>query len=56
MNLDEHDNRKGLCAIALIQNVGDETFSIERVVQYFSGHREMDQAYGWGLNWVTGSK
>ncbi|WP_342563944.1 TerD family protein [Paenibacillus sp. FSL R7-0345] len=56
VNLDEHDNRKGLCAIALIQNVGDETFSIERVVQYFSGHREMDQAYGWGLNWVTGSK
>ncbi|QSF45440.1 TerD family protein [Paenibacillus tianjinensis] len=56
VNLDEHNNRKGMCAIALIQNVGDETFSIERLVQYFSGHRDMDQAYGWGLRWVAGSK
>ncbi|KUP22503.1 TerD family protein [Paenibacillus sp. DMB5] len=56
VNLDEHNNRKGMCAIALIQNVGDETFSIERLVQYFGGHREMDQAYGWGLRWVAGSK
>ncbi len=56
VNLDEHNNRKGMCAIALIQNVGNETFSIERLVQYFSGHRDMDQAYGWGLRWVAGSK
>ncbi|MNO38108.1 General stress protein 16U [compost metagenome] len=56
VNLDEHNNRKGMCAIAMIQNVGNETFSIERLVQYFSGHREMDQAYGWGLQWVAGSK
>ncbi|WP_310831101.1 TerD family protein [Paenibacillus pedocola] len=56
VNLDEHNNRKGMCAIALIQNVGDETFSIERLVQYFSGHKDMDQAYGWGLRWVAGSK
>lgn len=55
VNLDEHNNRKGMCAIALIRNVGD-TFSIERLVQYFSGHQEMDQAYGWGLRWVAGSK
>ncbi|WP_379158036.1 TerD family protein [Paenibacillus sp. sgz5001063] len=56
VNLDEHNNHKGMCAIAMIQNVGNETFSIERLVQYFSGHREMDQAYGWGLQWVAGSK
>ncbi|WNS41885.1 TerD family protein [Paenibacillus sp. MMS20-IR301] len=56
VNLDEHNNRKGLCAIAMITNVGNETFSIERLVQYFSGHRELDEAYGWGLRWVAGSK
>ncbi|MEK3899629.1 TerD family protein [Paenibacillus sp. FSL R7-0179] len=56
VNLDEHNNRKGMCAIALIRNVEGETFSIERLVQYFSGHREMDEAYGWGLRWVAGSK
>lgn len=56
VNLDEHNNRKGMCAIAMIRNVEGETFSIERLVQYFSGHREMDEAYGWGLRWVAGSK
>lgn len=56
VKLDEHNNRKGMCAIAMIRNVGNETFSIERLVQYFSGHREMDQEYGWGLQWVAGSK
>lgn len=56
VNLDEHNNRKGMCAIALIRNVENQTFSIERLVQYFTGHKEMDQAYEWGLRWVSGSK
>jgi len=56
VNLDEHNNRQGMCAIALIRNVNNETFSIERLVQYFSGHREMDEAYQWGLRWVAGKK
>lgn len=56
VHLDEHNNRKGMCAIAMLRNVNNETFSIERLVQYFSGHREMDQAYNWGLRWVAGSK
>lgn len=56
VQLDEHNNRKGMCAIALFQNVSNETFSVERLVQYYSGHREIDEAYGWGLRWVAGSK
>ncbi|MNV61946.1 hypothetical protein D3C71_1544730 [compost metagenome] len=56
VNLDEHDNRKGMCAIALISNVNNETFSIERLVQYYRGHREMDEANRWGLRWVSGKK
>lgn len=56
VNLDEHNNRKGMCAIALLRNVDNETFSVERLVQYYSGHREIDEAYGWGLRWVAGSK
>ncbi|MCD1261472.1 TerD family protein [Paenibacillus athensensis] len=56
VQLDEHDNRHRMCAIAMIRNVGDETFSIERLVQYYAGHKEIDQAYGWGLRWVAGSK
>ncbi|MBY9080091.1 TerD family protein [Paenibacillus sp. HN-1] len=56
VSLDEHDNRKGMCAIALISNVNNETFSIERLVQYYRGHREMDEAHRWGMRWVSGKK
>ncbi|CAM4407064.1 TerD domain-containing protein [Paenibacillus alkaliterrae] len=56
VRMDEHNNRMGMCAIAMIENVNDQTFSIQRLVQYFSGHRQLDEAYGWGLRWVQGSK
>lgn len=56
VKLNEHDNRQGMCAIALIRNQNNETFSIERLVQYFSGHKQLDEAFGWGMRWVAGSK
>ncbi|HEU4962923.1 MAG TPA: TerD family protein [Bacilli bacterium] len=56
VNLNEHDNHKAMCAIAMITNVNDETFSIERLVQFYKGHRELDKAYGWGMRWVAGRK
>lgn len=56
VRMDEHNNSKGMCAIALIKNVNDQTFSIERLVQFFSGHRELDEAFNWGLRWKAGSK
>lgn len=56
VKLNEHDNRQGMCAIALIRNQNNETFSIERLVQYFSGHKTLDEAFGWGMRWVAGNK
>ncbi|OCT16697.1 tellurium resistance protein TerA [Paenibacillus pectinilyticus] len=56
VNLDEHDNSLPTCAIALIQNVNNETFSIERVVRHFKGHADLDKAFNWGLRWRAGSK
>ncbi len=56
VHLNEHDNRKGMCAIAMLQNVNDETFSIERLVQFYGGHRELDRAHNWGMRWSQGSK
>lgn len=56
VKLDEHDNRKNMCAIALIENMNNETFSIERLVRYFPGHRQMDEAFRWGLRWKAGRK
>jgi tellurite resistance protein TerA len=54
--LNEHDNSKAMCAIAMIRNVNDETFSVERLVQFYPGHSELDKAYNWGLRWVAGRK
>ena len=56
VRLDEHRNGKIMCAIAMIENVNNETFKVERLVEYFQGHRDMDQAYGWGMNWQAGKK
>ncbi|WP_127530861.1 TerD family protein [Paenibacillus kobensis] len=56
VHMNEYDNRKGMCAIAMIQNVNNETFSIERLVQFYNKHSELDQDYGWGMRWVAGSK
>ncbi|WP_270165715.1 TerD family protein [Paenibacillus sp. SYP-B4298] len=56
IRLDEPDNRKRMCGIAMITNVRDETFSVEKLVHYVEGHRQLDQAYNWGLKWVAGSK
>jgi len=55
VNLDEHRDNQGMCAIALLENVGN-TFNVKKVVQYFPSHPEMDQAFHWGLKWVAGHK
>lgn len=56
VRLDEHRNGKIMCAIAMIENVNNETFRVERLVEYFDGHQPMDRAYNWGMNWTAGSK
>lgn len=56
MRLDEHRKGKRMCAIALLENVNDETMSVKKVVEYFNGHKEMDRAFKWGMTWSAGSK
>jgi tellurite resistance protein TerA len=56
VRMDEHNNQMGMCAIAMIENVNDQTFSIQRLVQYFAGHRQLDAAFGWNMRWVQSSK
>jgi tellurite resistance protein TerA len=56
VRMDEYNNSKGLCAIAMIKNVNDQTFSIERLVQFFGDQQELDVAYHWGLRWAKGRK
>lgn len=56
VRLNESRANLGMCAIAMIENVKNETFKVERLVEYFDGHQSLDRAYGWGMQWRTGSK
>ena len=55
VRMDEYGSSKAMCAIAMLENIND-TFSVEKLVHFFSGHKSMDQAYHWGLRWQAGSK
>lgn len=55
VHMDDYGSEKKLCAIAMLENVGD-TFSVEKLVQFFNGQSSMDTAFHWGLRWVAGRK
>ncbi|MCI9076898.1 MAG: Tellurium resistance [Dorea sp.] len=56
VKMDDYNSREKMCALALLENMNDETFSVEKIVQFFGGHSMMDRAFGWGLNWKPGRK
>ncbi|OOM11848.1 TerD family protein [Clostridium saccharobutylicum] len=56
INMDEYNNNYIMCALAMIENVNDNNFSVEKLVRFFDGHKSMDKAYNWGLKWVAGRK
>ncbi|EPT4464250.1 TerD family protein [Klebsiella aerogenes] len=53
--LTEGNNRRTMCAIARLVN-DNGAIKVERINQYFTGHKEMDRAFGWGFRWRAGSK
>lgn len=53
--LDETQQGKGMCALALLENQGGQ-LKLSRQVRYFGNHRDMDAAFGFGLNWQAGRK
>lgn len=56
VKMDEYGSDLTMCGIALLENKDGQSFSMEKVVRFFKGHRDLDQAFGWGLRWVAGSK
>lgn len=56
IRMDEYNTRQTMCAIAMITNQDDKAFSVEKYVEFFSGHQYMDGHFNWGLNWVYGRK
>ncbi len=55
VRLDSHRNDRPMCAIALLENQ-DGAVKITKLVEYYRGHMDMDQAHRWGLEWVKGRK
>lgn len=55
IRLDSYRDDQFLCAIAMLENINNQV-KITKLIDYFSSHSEMDRAYGWGLNYVAGSK
>lgn len=55
VRMDDYGSDKLLCGIALIENTGN-TFSVEKVVEFFDSQSLLDQAFNWGLRWSAGRK
>ena len=45
-----------MCALALFENQNDQTFSVEKLIQFFKGHQDLDRAHNWGMQWTVGRK
>jgi tellurite resistance protein TerA len=56
VRLDEHAQGARSCAIALLTNQGG-ALNIQREIRYLPGvQKDLDNAYGWGMKWRSGSK
>lgn len=53
--LTEGGKSNGMCAVARLIN-DNGTLNLQRVDRYFSGHKALDEAFGWGFRWKAGSK
>lgn len=55
IRLDSHRNDQRMCALAMLENERGN-IKVTKLVEYFLDHRFLDEAYGFGLRWVAGSK
>jgi tellurite resistance protein TerA len=56
VHMDAYGSSKTLCGIALFENKNNETFSVEKIVQFFDDQVALDRAFGWGMRWTEGRK
>lgn len=56
VKMDSFNSTQRMCGLALFENINDQTFSVEKIVQFYPGHRELDAAFHWGLQWQAGRK
>jgi tellurite resistance protein TerA len=56
IQLDEHDPKSRLCAVAMFESNNGE-LTVRREVRYIQGsQRTLDEQYGWGMQWTAGRK
>ncbi len=56
VKMDTFNSTDKMCGLALLENVNDTTFSVEKIVQFYAGHQKLDQAFNWGMRWKAGHK
>lgn len=56
VKMDTYHSSDIMCGLALLENMNDETFSVEKIVQFYPGHQALDRAFHWGMNWKAGRK
>lgn len=56
VKMDTYNSTNRMCGLALLENINDETFSVEKIVQFYPGHSELDKAFHWGIRWTPGRK
>ena len=56
VKMDTYNSSNIMCGLVLFENVNDETFSVEKIVQFYPGHQALDKAFHWGMTWRAGRK
>ena len=56
VKMDSYTPKDIMCGLVLLENVNDEPFSVEKIVQFYPGHQALDAAFGWGMRWQAGRK
>lgn len=56
VKMDTYNSSNIMCGLVLLENLNDETFSVEKIVQFYEGHQALDRAFHWGLRWTAGRK
>ncbi|MBQ2604882.1 MAG: TerD family protein [Acutalibacteraceae bacterium] len=56
VKMDSYDSQCKICGLVLFENYYDQTFSVEKIMRFYKGHRDLDEDYGWGMRWVPGRK
>ena len=56
VKMDTFNSSNIMCGLALFENQNDQTFSVEKIVQFYQGHQALDKAFNWGMSWKAGRK